>query len=185
MRCLAIGRRDVFNYPAIAVFTYDTLARLTGKPFIKAFLNPFNPLAIDVGKADEVSGYFPGRVVTTGFFAQMNARQLQLLDVIGHVRVNLTRQIDKPHPRIGIDARRQLIQRHIEGIRQRFPARIQGNPAGVMELFRVGPDSLHRHADRQRTSGAIGNHPARGGHFLYAQRTHIALAHQHIGADHL
>ena len=115
----------------------------------------------------------------------MNARQLQFFDVVGHVRVNLTRQIDETHPRIGIDARRQLIQRHIEGIRQRLPARIQGYPAGIMKFFWIGPDSLHRHADRKRTTGAVGNHPARGGYFLYAQRTHIALAHQHVRADYL
>ena len=185
MRRLAVGGRDVFNYPAIAVFTHDTLARLAGKPFIKALFDPFNPLAVDVGKADEVSGHFSGRVVTTGFFTQMNARQLQFFDVVGHVRVNLTRQIDETHPRIGIDARRQLIQRHIEGIRQRLPARIQGYPAGIMKFFWIGPDSLHRHADRKRTTGAVGNHPARGGYFLYAQRTHIALAHQHVRADYL
>jgi hypothetical protein len=79
VRRLAVGGRDIFNDAAIAVFTHDTLARLAGEPFIKAFLNALNPLAIDVGKANEVSGYFAGRIVTTGFFTQMNPRQLQFL----------------------------------------------------------------------------------------------------------
>jgi cell division protein FtsI/penicillin-binding protein 2 len=48
-------------------------------------------------------------------------------------------KIDETHPRIGIDARRQLIQRHIEGIRQRLPARIQGYPIRgcVSSIWRV------------------------------------------------
>lgn len=42
---------------AIAVFTHDTLARLAGKPFIKVFSTP-SILAVDVGKANEVSSHF-------------------------------------------------------------------------------------------------------------------------------
>ncbi len=56
---LAIGRGDIFNDAAIAVFTHDTLARLAGEPFIETLLDAFNTLAIHVGKADEVSGDFP------------------------------------------------------------------------------------------------------------------------------
>ncbi|CNU14357.1 Uncharacterised protein [Salmonella enterica subsp. enterica serovar Bovismorbificans] len=58
MRCLTVSGGDILNHATIAVFTHDSLARLTGKPLIKALFNAFNPLTVDVGKTDEVSGYF-------------------------------------------------------------------------------------------------------------------------------
>ena len=58
VRGLAVGRGDIFNNAAIAVFTHDTFAGLAGQPFIKALLDPFNPLAIHVREANEVSGNF-------------------------------------------------------------------------------------------------------------------------------
>ena len=185
MRGLAIGGRNIFYYPAIAVFTYDTLAGLAGEPLIEALLNALNPLAINVSEANEVSGYFARRIVAAGLFPQVNPRQLQFTDVVGHIRVHLTRQIDKTHPWIGIDARCQLIQRHIQRIGQRLPAVVQGHAPGFMQLFRVSPDSFYRHAHRQRAAGTIGYHSARGRDFLHAQRTHIALAYQHVRANHL
>ena len=114
MRRLAVGRRDIFNDAAIPVFTYNTLARLSGEPLVEALLNAFNALAVDVRKTDEVSSHFPGRVVTAGFFAQMDTWQLQFFDVVSHVRVYLTRQIDKAPFRVGVNAGSQLIEREIQ-----------------------------------------------------------------------
>ena len=185
MRGLAIGRRDIFDDPPVAVFTHDTLAGLAGEPLIKALLNALNPLAIDVSEANEVSGYFTRRIVAARLFPQMNARQLEFADVIGHIRVNLTRQIDKTHPRIGIDTRCQLIQRHIQRIGQRLPAVVERHAAGFMQLFRVSPDGFYRYAHRQRAAGTIGYHAARGGDLLHAQRTHVPLTYQHVRANYL
>ena len=114
MRRLAVGRGDIFNDAAITVFTYNTFARLSGEPLVEALLNAFNPLAVDVSKADEVSSHFSGRIVTAGFFAQVDTRQLQFLDVVSHVRVYLTRQIDEAPFRVGVNAGSQLVEREIQ-----------------------------------------------------------------------
>ena len=185
MRCLTVRGRDIFDDAPVTVLTHDSLARLAGEPLIEAFLNALNPLAVDVGKANEVSGYFAGWVVTAGFFTQMNTRQLQFANVVRHVRVNLTRQIDKTSFRVRVNAGSQLIQRHFQRIREGFPAVIKGNATGVVQLFRIGPDRFHRHAHRQRTTGAVGDHPAGRGNLLNAQRAHIALAYQHVRGDDL
>ena len=104
MRGLAVCRGNVFNDATIAVFTHDSLARLAGKPLVEAFFNALNPLAIHVGKANQVCGDFAGRIVTAGFFPQMNAGQLQFLNVISHIRVHLTGKIDKAPFRVGVNA---------------------------------------------------------------------------------
>ncbi|MNP23661.1 hypothetical protein D3C76_1163780 [compost metagenome] len=115
----------------------------------------------------------------------MNAGQLQLFDVVGHVRVNLTRQIDKAPFRVGIDAGCKLIERHFQRVREGFPAVIEGDPASVMQLFRIRPDRFHRHTDRQGATGTVGDQPTRGRDLLHAQGTHVALTHQHIGGNDL
>lgn len=164
---------------------YDMFVWLIGKLFIKVFFNFFNFLVIDVGKVDEVSGYFFGRVVLMGFFVQMNVWQFQFFDVIGYVRVNLMCQIDKLYLWIGIDVCCQLIQWYIEGICQCFLVCIQGNFVGVMEFFWVGLDSFYWYVDCQWMFGVIGNYFVCGGYFLYVQRMYIVLVYQYIGVDYL
>ena len=114
MRRLAVGRGDIFNDAAITVFTYNTFTRLSGEPLIEALLNAFNPLTVNVSKTDEVSSHFSGRIVTAGFFAQVDTWQLQFFDVVSHVRVYLTRQIDEAPFRVSVNAGSQLIEREIQ-----------------------------------------------------------------------
>src|SRR5690606_23162864 len=114
--------------------------------------NALNPLAINVGKANEVSGYFAGRIVAAGFFTKVNTRQLQLTNVVRHIRVDLTRQIDKTPFWIGVDAGSELIQRHFQGIRERLPAVIKRNATRIVQLFRIGPDGFNRYAHGQWTA---------------------------------
>ena len=75
----------------------------------------------------------------------MNPRQLQFFDVLSHVRVNLTRQIDKAPFRVGINAGGKLIQRNIERVSQRLPAVTDADAASFMHFFRVGPDRFYWH----------------------------------------
>lgn len=83
--------------------------------------------------------------------------------------------------------RRQLIQRHIEGIRQRLPACIRGNPAGVMELFSGRPRRSFSFTGTLTASGRPESDRLSSRAVdtsCNTRRTHNALAHQHIGADH-
>ena len=104
MRGLAVCRGNIFNDATIAVFTHDSLARLAGKPLVEAFFNAFNPLAIHVGEANQVRGDFAGRIITAGFFPQMNAGQLEFFNVVSHIRVHLTGKIDEAPFRVGVNA---------------------------------------------------------------------------------
>ena len=115
----------------------------------------------------------------------MDAGQPELLDVVADGGINLARQIDEASFGIGVDARCQLVERNRERVGERFPAAVQGHAARVVQLFRVGPDGVDRHADRQRTTGAIADHAARGRHRLHAQRAQIALFHQLVRANDL
>ncbi|SRN46122.1 Uncharacterised protein [Shigella flexneri] len=95
-----------------------------------------------------MSSHFAGRIVTARLFTQMNPRQFQFFDVVRHVRVYLTRQINKAPFRVGVNAGRKLIQRNIERVSQRLPAVTDADTASVMHFFRVSPNRFYRHAHR-------------------------------------
>ncbi|MNH20010.1 hypothetical protein D3C79_797620 [compost metagenome] len=150
MRRLTVDRRNVLDHPAKAVFTYGSFARLPGQPAVEALLYAFNPLTVDVGHADNMRGHLAGRIVAARLLTQVNARQFQLVDVVANRRIHLARQVDKAPFRVGVNAGRKLIQRDIQRIRQCLPTAVQRYATALIELFRVGPNGVHRHAHRQR-----------------------------------
>ncbi|MNZ95233.1 hypothetical protein D3C78_1143700 [compost metagenome] len=90
----------------------------------------------------------------------MYPRQFEFLNIIGHIRVHLTRQIDKASFRVGIDACGHLVERHFQRIGKRFPAVIQRDATCIMQLFRIGPDRFNGYAHRQRTTRTVSDQTA-------------------------
>jgi hypothetical protein len=86
---------DIFDDVAVPVFTHQTTPGLTGQLGIKAFLYPFDALIIDIGKAQQISRNVPRGIKTARLIAQIDPRQVQLIDPLRLLRVDLARQIEK------------------------------------------------------------------------------------------
>lgn len=57
---------------------------------IKAFFQPFNALSINVGKTYEIRRYVACRIEPAGFLAQVNAREIKIIDPLSLLRGNLS-----------------------------------------------------------------------------------------------
>ena len=176
---------DIFNHVAMTIFTHQPAPRLSGKLGIKAFLNPLNALVIDISKPQQVSRHVPRGIEAARLIAQVDPWQVQFVDPFGLLRVNLTGQIDEPHMRMALNAFGQFAQIEVQRLRHRLPARAIADAALLHNGLRVGPDSAHRHADRQRAVLAVADGSTLYIDGFFAQRTHIFLFHQVIWRNDL
>ncbi|MNI91643.1 hypothetical protein D3C73_1493390 [compost metagenome] len=72
--------RDVLNHMTKFVFTHQPRAGFAHQLAIEAFLYPFNTLAINIGEANQIRGNVTGGIETTGLFAKINPRKIQIIN---------------------------------------------------------------------------------------------------------
>ena len=100
--------RDIFDDVAVTIFAHQPTPGLTGQLSIKAFLDSLDPLIIDVGKAQQVSGNVSSGIKATRLIAQIDTRQAQLVDPLCLLRIYLAREIEKARVRMRLHAMSQL-----------------------------------------------------------------------------
>ena len=100
-------------------------------------------------------GYFTRRIVAAVLAQQIHARNAQRLDVRRLLGRHMAHQIQKFAIEIAGDSAREgllvFLERSAE-LRQLIDV--------VVELLRVDPDAIHRRADRQRLTVAVGDRAA-------------------------
>ena len=99
---------DIFDDVAVPVFTHQTTTGLTGQLGVKAFLYAFDTLVINIGKTQQISGNVPRRIKAARLIAQIDPRQVKLINPLRLLRIDLARQVEKPRVRMRFDAMGQL-----------------------------------------------------------------------------
>ncbi len=170
----------ILHDPAQAILQHPLAACGTMQPVIIGQFDPFLPTIIDIGKADHMSSHLPGRVITLILALQKNPGDVKGHHLLSEIRVDMAPQIDKFTLRTGHDALFQINGIHIQQAGQLWPLSTSHDGS-----LWIGPNGIHRRADRQRLTVAIANHPAvrRYGH--RTQMAGVTLILQEILIDHL
>ena len=87
--------RDIFNHMPELVFAHKARAGFTHQLAVETFLQAFNTLSINVRKADKICRHMTCGIETAGFFAQINPREIKIIDPLRLLRRDLARQINK------------------------------------------------------------------------------------------
>ena len=179
-----LDQPEPLDDPALPVLAHPHLARGRGQPFVVAALYPLDAAAVYVGHPHQVGADLAGRVETARLGAQVDAPQLQTLDVFRHGRRDLTLQIDEALAGVG-DAVLEGVDVELEHGGERQPGALVVDGAGLVHRLGIGPDRLDRHRDRQLLAVAVGDHAAHrlggGG----AQGAHVPLLAQPVRIYHL
>ena len=99
------------------VFPYQAGARFAHQLAIEAFLQPFNPLTVNVGETNQIGRNMSGGIKAAGLFTQVDSRQIQFIDPFCLLRRDLARQIDKPPGWIAVNAFSQRAERNMQRLR--------------------------------------------------------------------
>ena len=105
---------NIFDHASEAILTHAAQAGFAGELRVKTFLDPFDALAVDIGKADQVSRHVSGRVKTARLITQADTRQPEFGDPLGLSGIHLAGQIDKTAMWIAVDARRKRGERQMQ-----------------------------------------------------------------------
>ena len=162
---------DVLHLAALAVLDDALEPVLSGQPVIEGQLGAFLPLVIDAGEAQHMAHHFAGRVVAVVFAHQVHARQVQLADRLGVLRIQMPRQPEEVTILAAGNAARQVRAIAIQDLGKILPAF-----GGSSQFPGIGPHGVHRRADRQRRSVTVENPAAVCNRRDFAHEPRITLA---------
>ena len=150
---------STFSHDAsVAVLNDPLRAVLTSEPVIEGQLEPFLPRVVDVGETENVTGHFPGRVITSVFAREINAGNAERLYPLRFRRLAMPSEIEEVTIEIARDPSRKLRAVLLQSARQ--PRDLVGRQR---DLLRIHPDGVDGRADGERLTVTIGDGAAVGG----------------------